>query len=188
MGKVQSEPPTRIVSDTSSRLSDKDEHAFPLAECQAAWLVKDEVPPTRLAVSCRDQATFIVPLFGRDKLIRPAVGSTKANSVQLNRQEVFSLCAKHHAQYTVHANSNKCLVIGCNVAGDDYVSKDGVTVRECPAHAKIRILTDAMERSKSASEVHMRLPARVKKTSSIPEPGSPPYAPFGPIPSFRYPE
>ena len=49
-------------------------------------------------------------------------------------------------------SSSKCLVAGCGAPGEDYTSKSGVTARECPAHAKIRILTDTMEQNEADSK------------------------------------
>ena len=171
----------RVASDTSSCLSDHGEHDSSITECQANWLLKDGIPPVRLASPCKDKATAVVPVFGKDKLIRPVMGITKMDPLLLCQQEVLSLCPKHHAWYTTHINNNTCLVAGCVAPGDEHISKNGVTVRECPAHAKIRILTDKMDLTHQTGEEPIKV-NRSKRLEIRKEPASPPMPPLENIP------
>ena len=132
--------------------------------------------PVRLASPCKDKATAVVPVFGKDKPIRPVMGVTKTDPLLLFQQEVFSLCPKHHAWYTTHVNNNTCLVEGCLAPGEDHISKNGVTVRGCPAHAKIRILTDKMELTYRTGEEPIK-PNKGKRLETRKEPSSPPLCP-----------
>ena len=80
-----------------------------------------------------------------------------------------------------HVNRCKCLVVGCQAHGSEYQSKNNVTVRECVAHAKLRILQDDMDRVNTTPRLVTR-----KKSLPLPEelsePASPEMPPLEPCP------
>ena len=152
-----------------------------LSDCQASIVQLYGSPPTRLATCCTEKTNFIVPVFGRDLLINPRTCDSEAS--QINHQEVFSVCTNHHVQYVAHVNQNKCLVIGRNAPGDEYQSKNNVTVRECAAHAKLRILHENLDSEKIQLSCSPKTPTPSTPSAQV-TPDSPPMPPLEPCTSF----